>query len=248
MAAAVPAAWRSQRAILALSAGAATAVVITARWATTASASAAIPKRRLLVLAGPSGVGKGTLIEKLRAEFPRDFGVCVSHTTRDPRPGEQDGVAYNFVAKPDMQASIARGEFLEYAEIHGKTMYGTSLAAIPAACDEGAGGKICIFDIDIQGCKAIDEKWRRVSSLPPLQIFILPPSVAGLEARLRGRGTETDEQVDKRMATAKGELAFYESTEGQRIFNDSVVNADLEQAYAELKAQVEKHLEWKGGR
>ena len=111
-----------------------------------AASSAEPPRCRPVVLCGPSGAGKSTLIDRLRKEFPDDFGFSVSHTTRDPRPGEKDGVDYNFVSKTAMEAEIEEGKFLEHAHVHGN-IYGTSFAAVDRV---SGANKLCILDIDIQ--------------------------------------------------------------------------------------------------
>ena len=152
---------------------------------------------KALVIAGPSGVGKGTLIEMLKQEFPDSFGFSVSHTTRQPREGEVDGVHYHFVSADKMAADILLHRFLEHAQVHGN-FYGTSVAAVEAVKQTG---KICILDIDVQGCR----QCRKVD-LPGHYVFISPPSFEELERRLRGRGTETEDKILKRLKNAKGEL------------------------------------------
>ena len=154
-------------------------------------------KPKALVICGPSGVGKGTLIDMLKQEFPDFFGFSVSHTTRQPRPGEKDGVHYNFVTVEKMSADILLHKFLEHANVHGN-FYGTSIAAVENVKDTG---KICILDIDVQGCR----QCRKVQ-LPGTYVFISPPSFPELEKRLRGRGTETEDKIKKRLANAKGEM------------------------------------------
>lgn len=104
-----------------------------------------------IVLAGPSGVGKGTIIGKIMQRFPNIFGFSVSHTTRAPRDGEENGVHYNFVSKSDMEEAIDKGEFIEYAKVH-TNLYGTSFAAVEAV---RKAGKICILDIDTQGVRNV---------------------------------------------------------------------------------------------
>jgi len=150
-----------------------------------------------LVIAGPSGVGKGTLIDMLKQEYPASFGFSVSHTTRQPRDGEKNDVHYHFVTVPQMEEDIKAGKFLEHANVHGN-FYGTSIAAVEKVKKTG---KICILDIDVQGCRAC-----RTVQLPGTYVFVSPPSLAELEKRLRGRGTETEEKIVKRLANAKGEL------------------------------------------
>ena len=111
-----------------------------------ALAQSAPPDQRPVVVCGPSGVGKGTLLNRLMAEHPESFGFSVSHTTRQPRAGEVDGVHYHFVKKEDMEAAITRGEFIEYARVHSN-MYGTSVKGVE---DVRAAGKTCLLDIDVQ--------------------------------------------------------------------------------------------------
>jgi guanylate kinase len=183
-----------------------------------------------VVIAGPSGVGKGTLIERLRAEYPDKFGFSVSHTTRAPRPGEVDGIHYNFTTVPDIQAAIAAGAFIENAEVHGK-YYGTSVAAVEAVRAEG---KICILDIDVQGCRLVRQK-----KLPATFVFVAPPSEAELERRLRGRGTEDEAAVVKRMTTAKVEL---EAMDEAGLFDKIIVNDNLDAAYRQLKTVLADDL------
>lgn len=182
-----------------------------------------------IVIAGPSGVGKGTLVEKLMKTYPSHFGFSVSHTTRNPRPGEEDGVHYNFVTKADMEAAIERGEFIEYAAVH-TNIYGTSYAAVQKVQNDG---KVCILDIDIQGVQNVKK-----SSLKCNYVFIAPPSMEELESRLRGRGTETEEKIRVRLDNAKGELEF-----GQQPgnFDIIIVNDDLETA---LKTLMDKIQSW----
>lgn len=152
---------------------------------------------KALVIAGPSGVGKGTLIEMLKQEFPESFGFSVSHTTRQPRAGEQNDVHYHFVSVDAMQTDIKAGKFLEHANVHGN-FYGTSIAAVEKV---KRTGQICILDIDVQGCR----QCRKVK-LPGTYVFVSPPSFEELEKRLRGRGTEDEEKIKKRLANAKGEI------------------------------------------
>lgn len=185
---------------------------------------------KAVVFCGPSGVGKGTLIGMLMQRFPNDqFGFSVSHTTRPPRDGEVDGVHYNFTTIEDMKKDIADGKFIEYAEVHGK-YYGTSIAAVETV---QASGKICILDIDVQGVQKVKQ-----SPLQPYYIFISPPSMEALEKRLRGRGTEAEEQVKTRLANAAKELEY-----GQQAgnFDRVFVNADLKQCFEDL---VECVKEW----
>jgi len=178
---------------------------------------------RPLVLCGPSGSGKSTLMKKLTEEFREAFGFSVSHTTRQPRPGERDGVEYHFVTKEMFAKLVSEGAFLEFATFSGNN-YGTSRAAVETVREEG---KICILDIDVQGVKNIKK-----TDLQPDYVFIKPPSKAVLEERLRARRTESEESLAKRLAAATAEID-YGDTEGN--FDLVIVNDELEAAYSELR-------------
>src|SRR5688572_20945787 len=137
------------------------------------------PRGMLLVVSSPSGAGKTMLCNRLRKEFPA-LGFSVSYTTRAPRPGETDGVEYNFVDQATFQEMIAKDELAEYAMVHSN-MYGTSAKQVRAALDES---KDLLFDIDYQGGRQLRQKFPEDVVL----VFILPPSIQELERRLRGRG------------------------------------------------------------
>merc|ERR1712241_660590 len=185
---------------------------------------------RPLVLCGPSGVGKSTIVERLKKRFPDAFALSVSHTTRQPREGEKDGVNYFFTDRETMKAAIENGDFLETAEFSGN-MYGTSKAAVETV---SVSGKICILDIDRQGVIQIKE-----TNLNPLYVFIHPPSVEDIEKRLRGRGTETEESLQKRLSAAKVEME-YGTLEN---FNKVVVNDDIDKVEEELVDFLNPHIE-----
>lgn len=187
-----------------------------------------------VVIAGPSGVGKGTLIEKLRKEFPKVFGFSVSHTSRAARPGEQDGVHYHFTTAQEIVREVAAGLFIEHAEVHGRH-YGTSVAAVEAVRKEG---RICILDIDVQGCRAARKK-----GLMAKYVFIAPPSVDELEKRLRGRGTETEEAIKRRLGNTQKEM---DAKEEKGLFDCVIVNDDLDKAYWELKNVLKEDIEEAG--
>ncbi|KAK1266535.1 hypothetical protein QJS04_geneDACA016396 [Acorus gramineus] len=176
-----------------------------------------------VVISGPSGVGKGTLISKLMNEFPHTFGFSVSHTTRAPRKKEKHGVHYHFTDQITMEKDIREGKFLESAQVHGN-LYGTSIEAVEAVTDSG---KRCILDIDVQGARSV-----KASLLDVMSIFICPPSYEDLEKRLRARGTETEEQVQKRLRNATAEL---EQGKSSGLFDHILVNDDLETCYQNLK-------------
>ncbi|XP_043692390.1 guanylate kinase 2-like [Telopea speciosissima] len=176
-----------------------------------------------IVISGPSGVGKGTLISKLMKEFPSTFGFSVSHTTRAPREKEKDGIHYHFTERSVMEKAIQEGKFLEFASVHGN-LYGTSIEAVEVVTD---AGKRCILDIDVQGARSV-----KASSLEAIFIFICPPSFEELEQRLRARGTETEEQIQKRLRNAKVEL---EQGKSSGLFDHILINDDLEACFENLK-------------
>ena len=176
-----------------------------------------------MIITGPSGVGKGTLIARLRAEFPDAFGFSVSHTTRAPRKGEADGVDYHFTSREVMQPMVAAGEFLEHADVHGN-MYGTSFAAVRRVAD---AGKSCILDIDVQGAASCRAAGFDVGAY----VFVAPPSTEELLSRLRGRGTETEEKIQTRVANASKEIE-----RASKMWWDAwVLNDDLDRAFEQLK-------------
>jgi len=185
------------------------------------SAATILPKP--VVFCGPSGVGKGTLIEMLMKRFPNNqFGFSVSHTTRKSRDGEIDGQHYNFTTIDKIKKEIDDCKFVEYAEVHGN-YYGTSIAAVEAVQNEK---RICVLDIDIQGVKKVKE-----SSLKPIYLFISPPSLDELEKRLRGRGTETEESIKKRLDNSTKEMEYgHDAGNFDRIFT----NADLKATFEEM--------------
>nr|XP_032801863.1 guanylate kinase-like isoform X2 [Petromyzon marinus] len=154
---------------------------------------------RPVVLSGPSGCGKSTLIKKLMSEFEGVFGLSVSHTTRNPRPGEVTGKDYHFVTREEMLRLIAAREFIEHAEYSGN-LYGTSKSAVRAVLDKN---QICILDIDMQGVHSMKK-----TDLNPLYISIQPPSITILEERLRLRKTENDDSLKRRLKAAKKEIEF----------------------------------------
>ncbi|CAM9329003.1 unnamed protein product [Hapterophycus canaliculatus] len=181
-----------------------------------------------VVVAGPSGVGKGTIIQKLMEIFPRQFGFGCSHTTRARREGEQDGVHYHFTSVESMRAAVAKGDFIEHAEVHGN-LYGTSVAAVS---DVSRSGQVCLLDIDVQGVKAV-----QASSLTPKYVFIAPPSMEVLEKRLRDRSTETEESLSTRLRNAREEVEFG-NTEGN--FDLVVENDDLDRTVGVLSSRLEE--------
>lgn len=175
----------------------------------------------LVVLAGPSAVGKSTVVQRLREEVPGLY-FSVSMTTRAPRPGEVDGVDYFFVTKDEFQRRIDQGEMLEWADIHGGIQRsGTPAEPIRNALDEG---RPVLVEVDLVGARSI-------KALRPdaETVFLAPPSWEILVERLTGRGTETPEVIERRLATAKAELA------AQDEFDSVVVNEDVDRAVDALR-------------
>lgn len=218
---------------------------------------------RPVVIAGPSGVGKGTLIKMVMDHYAvkeadgaiarltqaidkaccggsadgsnEFFSFSVSHTTRGPRPGEVDGVHYHFSTREKVQADIDAEKFVEHAEVHGN-LYGTSFDGVSSVA---RAGKICVLDIDMQGVRSV----KAADRIDPYYIFVAPPSMEELETRLRARGTETEEALQIRTANAAREVE-YGTAPGN--FDAVVVNADKELAFRHLLAHLRKwypHLE-----
>uniref|UniRef100_A0A914CSD0 guanylate kinase n=1 Tax=Acrobeloides nanus TaxID=290746 RepID=A0A914CSD0_9BILA len=150
-----------------------------------------------IVLSGPSGGGKSTIFERAKKEYPDAFAFSVSHTTRKPRPGEENGVHYWFVDQDQMEQMIARGEFFEHARFGGN-FYGTSKKAVE---DVQKTGRICVLDLELQGVFNIKQ-----SHLDARFILVRAPTLEILEERLRKRGTETEESLSKRIQHAREDL------------------------------------------
>ncbi|KAF4977294.1 hypothetical protein FZEAL_6182 [Fusarium zealandicum] len=181
--------------------------------------------RRPLVICGPSGVGKGTLIKLLFSRHPETFTLSVSHTTRGPRAGESDGVDYNFVTKEAFRDLVAKDGFVEHAQF-GSNLYGTSKATIE---EQTAKGMVVVLDIEMEGVKQV-----QASTIDARYVFVSPPNNDELEKRLRGRGTETEESIQQRLTQAQKELAWARTSEFDKI----LVNDDLEKTYQELDALI----------
>jgi len=178
---------------------------------------------RPLVLSGPSGVGKSTLLQRLFAEYPDKFGFSVSHTTRAPRPGETHGKQYFFVSRGAFEELIENGAFIEHAEFSGN-LYGTSFETVRHVERDG---RRCILDIEAQGVRQIKQ-----TTLNPVYLFLSPPSMTALRARLQSRGTESDASIQKRLATALKEIEYAKEV---NVHDVVIVNDDLDRAYELFK-------------
>jgi guanylate kinase len=176
---------------------------------------------QLTVVSGPTAVGKGTVVSRVRAEHPEVF-VSVSATTRPPRPGEQDGYHYMFVSNEEFDELVAGGELLEWAVVHGTNRYGTPKAPLLAAL---ATGREAILEIDLQGARQVRQSWPTARF-----VFLAPPSWDELVRRLVGRGTETSEERERRLTTARHEMA------AEAEFDVTIVNREVHSAVEELVA------------
>jgi guanylate kinase len=173
---------------------------------------------KVFVITGPSGVGKGTLIRGLLERMP-ELELSVSATTRDPRPGEENGLDYHFLTPEQFESRVAKGDFVEHADYSGNR-YGTLRSDLERRLATGAG---VVLEIEVQGARQVREAMPEA-----IAVFIAPPSREALRARLVGRGTDSSDQVDARLRTAETEL------EAQPEFGHVVVNDRLEQATDDL--------------
>jgi len=181
-------------------------------------------QNRPIVVSGPSGAGKSTLLKRLFAEYPDRYGFSISHTTRGPRAGEENGREYHFVSREDFQKLVEANGFIEHAQF-GSNLYGTSVQAVK---DVRERGRTCILDIEMEGVKQVKK-----TDLNARFLFLQPPSVEILEQRLRGRASDSEEAILARLKQAENEIA-YSKTPG--VHDAIVVNDDLEKAWAEFKA------------
>jgi guanylate kinase len=176
-------------------------------------------EKRLVVLAGPTAVGKGTVSAAVRDDHPEVF-LSVSATTRKPRAGEVNGVHYLFVSDEEFDAMIAGGELLEWATVHNMARYGTPRGPVDKALAEG---RPAMLEIDLQGARLVRETMPEA-----IFVFLAPPSWEELVRRLVGRGTETEAERERRLETARVELA------AEKEFDVTIVNHEVHQAADEL--------------
>jgi guanylate kinase len=176
----------------------------------------------MIVVSGPSGAGKTTVLNRVMAEL-EDIQFSVSHTTRVPRPGEKDGVEYHFVTRREFERLISEGEFLEWAEVHGE-LYGTARTEYDRASRQGVD---LLLDIDVQGADQVTQKFDDA-----VTVFMIPPSYQDLERRLRGRGPDDEASFARRLAVAGQEMAYF------RKYQYAIVNVDLTASVEALKTIV----------
>jgi guanylate kinase len=181
---------------------------------------------KVFVITGPSGVGKGTLIEKLLERIP-ELELSVSATTREPRPGEEDGRDYHFLSESEFERRVGAGDFLEHATYSGHR-YGTLREVVESRLAEG---RSVVLEIEVQGARQV-----RAAMPEAVQIFIAPPDPSALRRRLEGRGTDSAEAIERRLRTAELEL------EAQVEFPHVIVNDDVQKAASELERLVREQL------
>jgi guanylate kinase len=177
---------------------------------------------KLIVLTGPSGVGKGTLLRSLMKQHPELY-LSISATTRQPRPGEVDGQHYYFVSRDKFEQMVAAGELLEWAE-YADNYYGTPRLSVERQIQQG---RLVILEIEVIGARKIHETFPTA-----LRIFISPPSLAELERRIRDRGQDSEDAIARRLSRAKAEI------EAADEFDVQIVNDDLEEALLKLEATI----------
>lgn len=180
--------------------------------------------RKAILFSAPSGSGKTTIIKQLMQYFDC-FEFSISATSRQPRSGESDGVDYYFLTPETFEARVQNDEFLEWEEVYANTRYGTLKSEIDRICGKG---KVMVFDVDVNGGLNI----KRFFGDDALAIFVMPPSIEVLEQRLRGRGTESEESIQKRLGRSAKELG-----EAPK-FDVTIVNDNLERAVEETRKKI----------
>ena len=188
-------------------------------------------KGKVIILVSPSGGGKSTLAKRLFADF-ENLKFSVSATTRSPREGEENGVHYYFIDNKEFQQKIDAGAFLEWEEFYSGTRYGTLQSEVDKKLNSGY---FVLLDIEVKGAVNV----KRIYGDDCLSLFIQPPSLEVLKQRLQARGTETEESLVLRIARAKEELEYADQ------FDQTIINDDLETAYAQVKGAVSEFMNLK---
>ena len=192
--------------------------------------AAAQPTGKAVIFSAPSGAGKTTLVRHLMSKTELSLGFSVSATTRGPREGEVDGKDYHFLSPADFAEKVKNGAFVEYEEVYDGLSYGTLCSEVEKLWRDG---RTPLFDVDVVGGQTL----KSVFGDSALSIFVMPPSIEALESRLRGRGTEDEANVQKRLGKAVQEL------EAAPAFDVQLVNDDLETAFAEATQLVSNFLQ-----
>jgi guanylate kinase len=182
----------------------------------------------IIIFSAPSGSGKTTIINNLLEMFPK-LEFSISATDRDPRENESDGINYYFLSQNEFKNKVINGEFLEWEEVYGGTMYGTLLSEIDRICK---AGKVALFDLDVNGALKIKKRFKNA-----LLIFILPPSLEALKERLEKRSSEAPEFLEKRLNRAKEEIMHATK------FDYILLNDDFDEALIEIHGVVDNFLE-----
>lgn len=185
---------------------------------------------QVLVISGPSGAGKSSLIKQIVHDYPKKFGFCTSHTSRQPRVGEINGVHYHFTESKTLKKFINQGEFVEHT-IYNGNIYGTSKKALLKVIEEG---KVCLLDIDVEGVKQI-----RNTEFNPTLVFVKPPDMTELKNRLKTRSTETPRSLEARIECAKSEMEYGNIPDN---FHKVIINDDLQKAYGDLKNFITEEM------
>lgn len=182
-------------------------------------------KGKIIILSAPSGTGKSTIIGRLMEDAGLRLGFSVSATSRKPRGEEKNGVDYFFLSEDDFQRKIERGEFVEWEEVYAGTRYGTLESEVARVTSEGYN---LIMDVDVKGALNIKKRYGDDA----ISIFIMPPNVATLGARLRSRGTDTEETIERRLGKAEYEMGFADR------FDKVVINDNLDDAVADVDSLI----------
>lgn len=172
---------------------------------------------KIIIMSAPSGSGKSTIISRLMQDADLNLGFSISATSRKPRGEEIDGREYYFISNDEFRRRVERGEFIEWEEVYPGTCYGTLVSEVDRVC---GGGRNLIMDIDVNGGVNVKKRYGDEA----IALFIMPPSEGELEKRLRGRGTDTEDSIARRLAKAKYEMTFAES------YDATIINDDLEEA------------------